>query len=84
MTDWAEELRDMNHQLDAYRKTMAEDRLRLKERCFRMKAILEDLEENEPCFYDHHGYCQAHGWFETDPVCPQKRLRDILGEYDAE
>lgn len=31
-----------------------------------------------PCSFDHHGYCQEHGWLETDPSCPIPRARALL------
>ena len=39
--------------------------------------LLEDLHDPYPCEFDHHGNCQAHGWFGDRP-CPQKRLKTIL------
>lgn len=38
--------------------------------------VLADLADDSPCVYDHHGYCQGHGWLYDSP-CPQKRLRDF-------
>lgn len=43
-------------------------------------AIIADLYDDDPCTYDHHGYCQAHSWFATDPICPHARARAVLGE----
>jgi hypothetical protein len=36
-------------------------------------ALISDLYDREPCRFDHHGYCQTHGWMETDPKCPHYR-----------
>lgn len=46
-----------------------------------LRAIVRDLSEHEdqPCQFDHHGYCQEHGWLETDPPCPIPRARAALG-----
>ena len=44
----------------------------------RLAAIVRDLNDPDPCWYDHHGYCQAHGWTATDPKCPHARARDLL------
>lgn len=43
--------------------------------------IIRDLVEHEDtgCSYDHHGYCQEHGYFETDPPCSIARGRALLG-----
>jgi hypothetical protein len=40
--------------------------------------ILEDLIDEDECSYDHHGYCQTHSWFETEPKCPHARAKAIL------
>jgi hypothetical protein len=45
----------------------------------RLRVLVDDLADPDPCWHDHHGYCQAHGWFATDPVCPHKRAREITG-----
>jgi len=39
--------------------------------------LLEDLQDPDPCCLDHHGNCQAHGWFQIRR-CPQERLEEIL------
>ena len=39
--------------------------------------LLEDLEDPDPCEFDHHGNCQAH-WWVGDRPCPQKRLKECL------
>lgn len=40
-------------------------------------GILNDLTDPDDCWYDHHGYCQAHGWTDTDPACPHRRAKDV-------
>lgn len=42
------------------------------------RGLLEDLADPDPCWYDHHGYCQAHGWLQTDPKCPHLRAKELL------
>ena len=41
-------------------------------------GLIADFVDREICWYDHHGYCQAHGWFETDPACPHARAKKLL------
>jgi hypothetical protein len=43
-----------------------------------LRELINDLTDPDPCQYDHHGYCQAHCWFETDPRCPHARAQDWL------
>jgi len=38
------------------------------------------LIEEGPCQPDHHGYCQEHYWFETEPVCPHARAKHLLAD----
>jgi hypothetical protein len=48
----------------------------------RVVEAARDMQEPDGCRFDHHGYCQAHFWFHTDPPCPQKRLIDALAGLD--
>lgn len=59
---------------DAIAELVREDERR------RLAALIDDLTDPDPCEYDHHGYCQAHGWMETDPRCPHSRAKDVLAE----
>lgn len=45
----------------------------------RLKDIVEALTDDDPCYYDHHGYCQAHGWMAVSPACPHARARALTG-----
>ena len=40
--------------------------------------IIKDLIDPDSCRFDHHGYCQAHSWFNTHPRCPHARGKDLL------
>lgn len=40
--------------------------------------LLSDLADSDPCYFDHHGYCQAHNWFTTEPKCPHARAKEVL------
>jgi hypothetical protein len=48
-----------------------------------VRELVDDLTDPDGCYYDHHGYCQAHGWMETDPACPQLRAKLWLHPIDA-
>ncbi|MFI5808371.1 hypothetical protein [Streptomyces sp. NPDC051561] len=43
-------------------------------------ALVRDLHQPEPCHLDHHGYCQEHGWTDTD--CPHARAAQLLHRLD--
>jgi hypothetical protein len=53
-----------------------------EQQCKLAVDLLVDLtaSETEPCSFDHHGYCQEHNWFETDPPCPYPRAHKLLDE----
>lgn len=46
-------------------------------------ALVRDLVDPDACWYDHHGYCQAHGWMAVEPVCPHKRAQDYLDQIEG-
>lgn len=46
----------------------------------RIVDLLRDLTDPDPCTFDHHGYCQAHGWMATEPRCPHARAKEMLGD----
>lgn len=39
--------------------------------------LVQDFADSQPCDLDHHGYCQAHDWFE-DGECPDARAKLAL------
>lgn len=45
------------------------------------RAFLEAFLDDSPCWFDHHGHCQGHG-FTLDPGerCPQAELAAVLAE----
>ncbi|MFI2663382.1 hypothetical protein [Micromonospora carbonacea] len=45
-----------------------------------VRGLIADLVDPDPCSFDHHGYCQAHAWFETDPPCPHERAKKLLAD----
>lgn len=46
--------------------------------------LIEDFVDPDPCWYDHHGYCQAHGWVATDPACPHARAKALLAQQGVD
>jgi len=52
----------------------------LTEQIATLRTLVDDLTDPDDCQYDHHGYCQAHGWMETDPSCPHKRAKALATE----
>jgi hypothetical protein len=45
--------------------------------------LVKDLTDPDACHFDHHGYCQAHGWLETEPACPHGRAQKLFSETKA-
>lgn len=40
--------------------------------------LIRDFVDPDPCQFDHHGHCQAHGWTDVTPRCPHARAKEIL------
>ena len=42
------------------------------------RSLLADLIDPDPCTFDHHGYCQAHGWLTDESRCPHLRAKELM------
>lgn len=42
--------------------------------------LIDQMRDPDPCWYDHHGYCQAHGWMYTEPRCPHARAAELFDD----
>lgn len=42
--------------------------------------LLEDLVDQDECWFDHHGGCQAHGYLSLEPGerCPHAEAKELL------
>jgi hypothetical protein len=40
--------------------------------------LLATFVDDEPCRFDHHGYCQTHGWLD-EGECNVARARRLIG-----
>jgi hypothetical protein len=54
----------------------------------KLKEAIDILREfvsinDEECYYDHHGYCQAH-YLHEHHECPIYRARQLITEWDTE
>ena len=45
-------------------------------------SLLREMVDPDDCQYDHHGYCQTHGWT-ADTPCPHSRAKILLAASDA-
>ncbi len=47
--------------------------------------LVRDLVDDEPCQFDHHGGCQAHGFLSLEPgeLCPHAEAKALLAAYPA-
>lgn len=43
-----------------------------------LRLLVAELTDDDPCRYDHHGYCQAHSLDEAP--CPHARAKELLAE----
>lgn len=46
-----------------------------------LAAALRDMIDPDPCDYDHHGYCQTHGYL-SEGGCGNAHAIEVLGAYD--
>lgn len=46
-------------------------------------SLIQDLTDSEACRFDHHGYCQAHGWMD-ESECPHHRATKIIVAWQQE
>ena len=48
-------------------------------------ALIRDLADPDPCWFDHHGGCQAHGFLLLQPgqACPQHYAQQIVAALDG-
>lgn len=46
------------------------------------RELLASLVDDDDCWFDHHGGCQAHGYLALEPgeKCPQAELKELLTE----
>lgn len=45
-----------------------------------LMELLECVVDQEPCWFDHHGGCQEHGYLNLKPgeICPQQEVKDRI------
>lgn len=65
----------------AFEEVTPADYIALKARFTEAIDILDCLRDDNPCHFDHHGYCQEHAWL-TEGRCPQARLKDLYDRMD--
>ena len=71
---------DVSHQEPSVLKEELEIR-KLKELLRECREVIYNLIDDEPCRYDHHGYCQAHNWLSND-VCPHKQGKELIPQIN--
>ena len=45
-----------------------------------LRVLVRDLCDPDPCWFDHHGGCQAHGYLslERGQLCPHEEAKQLL------
>jgi hypothetical protein len=46
-----------------------------------MRRLLNELVDPDPCWFDHHGACQAHG---LQNPCPHEQAKKLLSEQNTD
>lgn len=69
--------------LNALRDELLELR-QLRAAAEEMRALLTELVDPDPCWFDHNGGCQAHGYLSLAPgeKCPNERTKELLRRVD--
>lgn len=50
----------------------------LNARVAELEELVKQLADPDPCWFDHHGHCQVHGWPYTEPSCPDGRANKMF------
>ena len=48
-----------------------------------LRSLLSEFVDDEPCWLDHHGYCQSHYYFDEDE-CYMARARAALADTETD
>jgi len=80
MTDLVKQWKLLTRQDDLFNHMVPSDVRQLVGDIERLRELISDLVNDDACVLDHHGYCQAHGWTETDILCPNARGLALLAE----
>lgn len=44
--------------------------------------VLKDMVDENDCSFDHHGYCQEHGWSD-ESECPNSRAKKVIAKVEG-
>jgi hypothetical protein len=63
------------------RRRPVADRSTDRDKLLVSRTLLKSLVDDDPCWFDHHGGCQGHGYLslEHGELCPQAELKALLG-----
>lgn len=77
-------------EMPRYRYGLAEHRAHVaqvleqheREREAQWRQLVRDMVDPDPCYFDHHGGCQAHGYLSLKPgeLCPHAEAKQLLGD----
>lgn len=73
------------HMTEALLKELALQRMEYENVLNEAIELLEEQMDDEPCSYDHHGYCQTHwGGTDEDPTfCGMKKSKKVIQKCKA-
>jgi hypothetical protein len=65
---------------EASRQAWAEEAMRVQEQVHQLLGLLDCVHDDDSCWFDHHGGCQAHGFLDlkSGEVCPQREIGEVL------
>lgn len=69
---------DLQHERDSIQRTYIAKTLAQCEEIAQARAIIEALYDDDTCYYDHHGWCQAHYASFDDKTCVNVAAKEWL------
>jgi hypothetical protein len=57
----------------------------LRATVIQLRDLVRGLIDPDPCWFDHHGGCQAHGYLSLAPgeKCPHQQAKEVLAELGS-
>lgn len=78
--EWQHQQMSLRMTIDDY-KNVVDICEQLKELLKGCREVIYNLIDDEPCCFDHHGYCQTHGWMSVD-ICSNEQGKELLTKID--
>lgn len=50
-----------------------------------LRELVEAFTDSDPCWFDHHGGCQSHGYLYLEPgeLCPHAEAKQLIESWET-